>query len=303
MTQMSTSQTSTPRGDGAPLLIIGPGAVGTVIGARAAAAGWTPSFLGRDGPRAVAATIELPDGASLALHSPAAAASPPSLVLVPVKAFDLAAALAALPPLPPGTPVVPLANGAVEDVVRAAAARRPELAWRLGYCDFGVSVLAPGRLAVRSRKGAVHWGSLSMDGATDAERALVDGGGGFFVWHGDVLRLQRRKWLYNTVINSLAAERRLARNGDLLADLPMLAAVFDEALRLSEATWGDWAGVPRDALWKGLLELVEATSANENSMARDMREGRRTESGFLAGRACDARAYPLLTGLHRALEE
>jgi 2-dehydropantoate 2-reductase len=291
--------------------VVGAGAVGSVAGARAAAAGWQVAFAGRNGALAVDATIDLPDGGPLALQAPArseAELEGTALALVAVKAFDLEAALAALPKLAPGTPVVPLANGAVESVVRAAAVRRPELVWRLGFCDFGVTALGAGRLAVRSRKGGAHFGPLPGHGpaaASEVEERLVARSGGFFVWHGDILRAQRRKWLYNTVINSLAAARRLPANGGLLTDLPMLAAVFEEALRLSTELWGDWCGDARgarDALWTGLIELIEATSANENSMARDVREGRRTESAFLAGLAAQAGGYPLLSGLHRAIE-
>jgi ketopantoate reductase len=159
---------------------------------------------------------------------------------------------------------------------------------------------AKGRLyAVRSRGGEIGFGPLSDDdvGRTPAED-LVSGRGPF-KWHTQAAWATRRKWLYNTVINSLTAAKRMARNGDLLADLPTLAAVFDEAFKLGESRWQRWP-LPRAELYAGLVALIEATADNENSMARDVRLGRRTETEYLAGLA-PASGYPMLNSLHQTI--
>ena len=103
------------------------------------------------------------------------------------------------------------------------------------------------------------------------------------------------------MINTLAAARRLPCNGDILADLPMLTAVFTEAWELGKTLWGSWP-MKKDETYQALLRLIDATAKNENSMARDVRLGRRTESDYLAGLAKDTRCFPLLTSLHRQLK-
>ena len=65
---------------------------------------------------------------------------------------------------------------------------------------------------------------------------------------------------------------------------------------------GDWP-LAREDLYAAMLQLIEATASNENSMARDVRLGRPTESSFLAGLAQDQRAYPLLTSLHAEISQ
>ena len=278
-------------------LVIGAGAVGLAVAAALDRRGWGVGCIGRRGPRAVRTTFD--DGAPRPLDLPGA--EEPAryqVAFVAVKAFDLETALGWTRGLSPGTVVVPLSNGAVEDLVRQAAARAPQLVWRLGYCTFGVSEVSDGHFALRSKTGELAFGPLDdrHPEPTVAERELIDSGAPF-AWHANVLRLVRRKWLYNVTINTLAAARSLPANGALLADLPTLAAVFAEAHRLSEELWGPWT-VSRDELYKGLLQLVERTADNENSMARDRRLGRRTESAFLAGLARDPANYPLLTRLH-----
>ena len=134
------------------------------------------------------------------------------------------------------------------------------------------------------------------DEPTSAEQALL-AAPPFFVWHANIEKLARRKWIYNAVINTLTAARGLARNGDLMHDLPTLTSVFNEACDLATAMWGPLP-LDRREMFRGLEQLIERTADNENSMARDKRLGRKTESDFLAGLATDAKRYPLLVELH-----
>jgi len=285
------------------VLIIGNGAIGVALGAELMRLGFAPGYVGREGPLAIKALYEGPTCRRV-LEFPAPDAGflrEAAVVLVAVKAFDLTAALASLGNLTPGTPVVPFSNGAVEDVVRAAAARRPELVWRLGFCTFGVSAPEPGRFVMRSRFGEAGFGPWQPENEAPSpvERELTRADA-LYAWHPNIRVLHHRKWLYNTVINTLVAARRLPCNGDILGDLPMLTAVFNEAYALGGTLWGAWP-LAREELYKGLLELVQATMDNENSMARDRRLGRQTESAYLAGLAQDPRQYPLLVELHKAI--
>jgi 2-dehydropantoate 2-reductase len=276
-------------------LVIGPGAIGVAVADALARQGVAVGFLGRGGPEQVAARL---DGEALAF--PPANPARAELAFVAVKAFDLASALNWTAELPPGAAVVPLSNGAVAGLVQDAATRRRDLRWRLGFATIGITETAAGIFERRSRTGEVAFGPLpGAAGPTPLEERLAAAGTPF-KWHPGILWMHRRKWLYNTVINTLAAARRLPSNGALLALLPELLAVFDEAHRLGAALWGPWP-LPRADLYQGMIALIEATADNENSMARDRRLGRRTESAYLAGLAADQARYPQLAALHRAL--
>lgn len=280
-------------------LVIGTGAVAAFLGAALEERGFLPAFYGRKGPANFTARLTYPHGAErlLCCRTPSAGAERPAMAFVAVKAFDLEQALKWVSDLPAGTPIIPVANGDIEDIVRQAAAASPHLTWRLGYSTFGVSALnAPGHFAVRAKSGEVAMGALHGEGEpTAAEKMLLDKPG-VFVWHSDMMRAVHRKWLFNVVINTLCAARGLRRNGDLMADIPMLSAVFHEAWALGEERFGAW-GFAKAETFQALEALIAATADNENSMARDKRLGRKTETAFLAGLAQDRKAYPLLMEL------
>ena len=286
------------QGDQDQAVIIGNGAIGTALYHRLLGLGLTVGFVTRQGPVAWDAHF----AGTPAIAAPCIEPSSARVVLavVAVKAFDLESALAWTMQLPPGAVVWPLSNGAVTQIVLAAAGRRPDLQWRLGYCTFGVTALGASSYQAGSAGGELGIGPLhGADGPSPLEQGWI-AREPLFRWHPRVIWMHRRKWLFNTVINTLAAARRLPTNGLLLGDLPMLAAVFNEALALGQQLWGPWP-LPREELYAALLQLTSATAGNENSMARDVRLARRTESLFLAGLANDQRAYPLLTSLHQQI--
>ncbi len=280
--------------------IIGNGAIGTLLAAALEERGFQSSFVGRQGPMPWTARLILPSGEErlvCAKTADPAAFRDCELAFVAVKAFDLAAGLRRARELSPDAVLIPLANGFVEDEVRAAGGTR------LGFVTFGVSALEPGRYALRAKEGEIAFGPLDGGAKSAAEIALTAHHGAVarFCWHEKVVKLARRKWLFNVVINSLAATRRLPRNGELLADIPMLAAVFEEAWRLGAERFGTWT-FAKDAAFQALEALLVATADNENSMARDVRLGRLTESAYLAGLARDPARFPLLCGLHARLD-
>ncbi len=283
------------------VLVIGNGAIGACLAVELEQLGLTPRFIGRAGPVRFQATFDGPRAQRLDFPAPTAHdVETAALAMLAVRAFDLEAALAFTSRLGAGIPVVPLSNGATWDIVRRAAKVRPDLRWRLGFCTVGVSVVGETHYALRSRTGEVSFGPLDAgDQPLAIEHRLVESKG-LFRWHPGIAQLARRKWLYNTVINSLTAARRMPKNGELLGDLSTLSSVFAEAMRLAQDLWGP---LPqgRDELFRGLCDLIEKTAENENSMARDVRLRRRTESDFLAGLARDEKTFPLLAGLHRTI--
>jgi ketopantoate reductase len=287
-------------GDQDQAVIIGNGAIGTALYHRLERLGLTVGFVTRLGPVAWQAQF----AGTPPVAAPRIELSSARIVLavVAVKAFDLETALAWTMQLPPGAVVWPLSNGAVTEVVEVAAARRKDLEWRLGYCTFGVTALGPASYQAGSAGGELGVGPLhGSTGLSPLEQSWLTREP-LFKWHPRIIWMHHRKWLFNTAINTLAAARRLPTNGLLLGDLPMLAAVFSEALALGQQLWGPWPQ-PRDELYAALLQLIQATAGNENSMARDVRLARRTESLFLAGLAKDERIYPLLTSLHQRITQ
>ena len=262
------------------VLVIGDGAIGVAIAGLLAPLGLVAHFMGRHGPVAVTAQISGNGDSTSKLQSAPlgdghiqSAIAGVELVIVAVKAFDLASALARTRDLPKSIPVWSIGNGAIYAEIKEAAKVRPDLIWRLGYCTFGISVLADRSYAWRSQTGEFAVGAWSDAPNLAGEPLPIELGilrqlPKYFKWHQNIDWLHRRKWLLNTVINTLAAARHLPCNGDILADLPMLAAVFTEAWELGKTQWGDWP----------------------------------TESDYLAGLAKDARRFPLLTSLHRQLQ-
>jgi ketopantoate reductase len=106
------------------------------------------------------------------------------------------------------------------------------------------------------------------------------------------------------VLNTLSGANRLPSNGDaaklFAQDLERLA---QEVFALSRELWPDWQP-SWTVLWTKLEQLIRSTATNENSMARDVRLGRKTEAEVLSGLVLQAkqpRSYPLLLDLHQRL--
>jgi ketopantoate reductase len=300
------------------ILVIGPGGLGAALGAALVQRGHGVGFVGRSGPARYAFALDHGGQAGLVgtggpydFPAPDAAfRAEVALVFVAVKAYDLGQALEAAALAPVTAPVVAVGNGSVEHIVRAHAERQPQRDFRLGAATIGVSVLGQASplpsYGLRSTAGVVAFGPFlgPRPEATGCEAALTRGDP-IFHWERAALYAHRRKWLYNTVINSLCAAHQLPRNGELLGRRPELDEVFAEAYAFGRARWSEWAE-SREALYDGLLRLIGHTSQNENSMARDLRLGRPTESDYLAGLAAGDPAYPRLARLHeriKALQE
>lgn len=231
-------------------IIVGAGLLGRALASRLSAHGCIVRLQGRY------------DGAVLASRGGA-----PKIVWITTKAYDLWTAVEAwIPVLSGGSDVVTLCNGCVWPL---AASLQSECV-RKGV-DVGIF---PGMttMAVAEGNGGgyrlVHSGSVCM-GASDDE---------------DHLAVLKRKWIFNVVANSLCAVHCLARNGLLTTVSSQADQGLAEAYRLAGHLWGSvpWT-LPEvmSAFW----QLVRATQWNENSMARDVRLGRKTENEFLAGQS------------------
>lgn len=281
--------------------------VGT--GSLAAAAGWALNqigqpfyFINRLGPTAWNYSFD--DGSStrdIARKVPAVWSTNTGLMLVCVKAYDLPAAFSHAALFQQQLAVVPLANGAIGDLIMTNSKKFPAHLFRTGFATVGCTRSGLNEFSSRSTSGRFHFGPASAGSVKTSIEDRITRPGSMFVWSDAIVLYQRRKWLFNTVINSITAARRLASNGQVLEDLSYLSAVFAEAFSLSVELYGAWP-VTRQELYESMIKLIKDTEHNENSMAGDIRLGRKTESDYLAGLALKAPdKYPLLVSLHQSI--
>jgi ketopantoate reductase len=227
----------------------------------------------------------------------------PHLLFLCVKSYDLNAALEThLPVLPASCPIVCLGNGYLEPLLAPWRERFPGRIWRKGIVTRGVRWDDQQRLTV-SALGEVVWGADSSPTFLEqriTHHLAADG----LRWSAASCELRREKWFFNTVLNTIAGAYRLPSNGDAVRlfahDLERLA---QEVFALSREIWPDWRP-SWTVLWTKLEQLIKTTASNENSMARDVRIGRKTEADVLSGlvlRTKNPQAYPLLLELHRKL--
>ena len=279
--------------------VIGPGAIGSMIGFYGRQAGFEVSFVGRQGPVALRRHFQKASQSFTYEFSLADASQIPDLVFVCVKATQLDAALKAHSRHWPSTlPVVVLCNGVVDAVTAPYGEHLPNLA--LGFTTIGVRQLAD-TWVIQNEGGQAIWGADR--GKSEQERGFLDKLKPFgFQWDSRARSLRHRKWLFNVVINSLCGTRQIPHNGLLLTDHhAALRETFDEAYQLGLDLWQGWDWPPKQ-LFDEMCDLITATKDNENSMARDVRLGRPTETSFLAGLHRQGhRPYPLLEGLHQDL--
>ncbi len=275
----------------------------------ASAVGWTLTeldfefyFIGRNGPTEWSYTFNADGQATYIKSFVPKDLTKTSLVFFCVKSYDLASSFQQLKLFSQNVIAVSLANGEVSQLLASGQNTFKHHLFRAGFSTVAVNKQQQDEFTLRSSKGEIQFGPLkTSDQETELEQAITSAGTPF-VWNPRILLYQRRKWLFNTVINTLTAARKLPCNGDLLVDMPMLTAVFDEAYHLGKDLWGGW-GFARGDMFSTMIKLIEDTSANESSMAADVRFGRRTESQYLAGLAIDKEKskYPLLRSLHALL--
>jgi ketopantoate reductase len=201
--------------------------------------------------------------------------------------------------LSPYTTIISVCNGSMEGMLGRFAKSYEHFSWRLGFCTFGVT-LSEGSYSLCSQSGRMFWGPLNrgeLPSKTEVELSRL---GSLFEWKDDILPLVRKKWLFNTSLNTVSALRQLSCNGDILKHLELAKALFAEAYQLGGSLWGPW-NESQEESFHDFIKLIHDTKDNENSMARDVRLHRKTESGYLAGLAKEADKYPLLVQSHKKI--
>lgn len=291
--------------------ILGPGRVGQVIASSIALAGFPTRLTGIDAPWSGRVVTRWNDGPPRCVDFAARGSMSESLARAPVilvteRANDLAFALSrVVSHARRSSAVIICCNGDVDHEIADAERLRRDIHWRRGVVTFGVRRDDDGALRRAGHTGRLTFGPWRPPRPEDSiptslEKSLIDRLPVDTRWDADVYLLARHKWLLNTTLNTLCALKRLSRNADALGYPDELRRLFDEAFDLGVNRWGPWHPT-RESLWEELSNVIRDTAENENSMARDVREGRPTESPWLAGRATTPQQWPALVEAHRSL--
>jgi 2-dehydropantoate 2-reductase len=299
------------------IVILGPGALGGVLGAALDRAGHDVTFLGRpsahlDALRASGLRLELLDATEAVL--PIAATDDPSivagadLVIVLVKAHDTAVAARGIAPhVHPGQTILTLQNGLGNaERICAAVGRGPRVL--CGVTSQAATRLAPGTVR-HTGEGPTVIGYWSQDEAEAASGLAV-----MFTAAGlptaavsEIAPWIWRKLAVNAAINGLTALAGV-RNGMIAADPALLDAaeiVAEEVAAVARALGWELGG-----MGEAVKETVRTTAGNRSSMLQDLDAGRPTEVGAIheavltAGREVGiaAPATAVLAALIRARE-
>ena len=298
------------------IVVVGPGAIGSLFALRLARAGHTPVLLDHDRARAeslLRAGFRLEGDSTartvLPVTADPATLAPADLVFLCVKAFDTAAAIrAVLTAIAPGGTVVSLQNGAgnaesiasVVDPGHVVCATTTEGASLAGpgcvrHGGAGLTRLAPWRRTEIGRAAFVcdvlTPAGFRAETAPDADSLL---------WG---------KLIISSGINPLTAIHDV-RNGELLERTLLreaLRATARETDRIARACGVD-PGCDDPA--ECAETVCRNTASNVSSMLQDVRRGRRTEIDAVNGyviRCAEAHAIPAplnteLTARVRSLE-
>jgi 2-dehydropantoate 2-reductase len=290
------------------VVLVGAGAVGTLLGALLSGAGHSVTLVARGltataiaqhgvrvetlPPRSypVDATVELPPGGSA------------DLVIVAVKAFDVASAADLVGRALPPTPLVLLQNGLgieamATPALRRAGWREPERWIVRAVSAVPATWVAPGVV----RPGGVGEILLASSTTAGPARSAVDRAAEVFVSAGipvrrveDLPRETWRKAVLNAAINPVTALRDVP-NGALLEGPARAEALplLEEARRAARAAGFEFTEAETLATFDRLLH---GTAANRSSMLQDLDRGRPTEIDAISGevlRAAEAHGLDL----------
>lgn len=291
----------------APILVVGPGAVGLALAARWRLAGEEVAVLGRSpaSERRLARGIryETADGKvsrcgniipARRLRGPARA------VFLCVKSHNVAkAAVAAKPWTGPDTPVVALQNGVGQEarLRRAFGASR----YIRGTCYFAADRLAADSVRLNGG-GVVSIARTPENAATlQAAHVLLDRAGWEVHVKEDEDRMLWTKLAFNAATNLLGAA--CAAENARLAEDPALRELMLAALREAVAAGrAEGHAYDHEDMEELLLRNCRAAARQRNSMLQDLAAGRRTERAAIAGPVLAAARRrgvptPVLSGL------
>ena len=277
------------------IVVVGPGALGTVFAAALGRAGHDVTLLGRrsrwlHSVRADGLLLQARDGTIERL--PAELTDDPGIVstadvvIVLVKTPDTRAAVSAIKPhLAPDVPVLTLQNGLGNSrVIREGLGREDRV---LSGTTSQAGRRAGPNLVVHTGEGPTLIGyERPGDAATAAAltRVMTEAGLPTATVH-DIERWIWHKAAVNAAINGLTALGGFL-NGDIAANEELLGAaetVAEEAAAVARAL-----GIELGSMRGAVKETATATAANRSSMLQDLEAGRRTEVDAIHGAIIEA---------------
>jgi 2-dehydropantoate 2-reductase len=273
------------------IIILGAGAIGSLLGGRLQAAGHEVLFVAR-GPqlerlRSNGLTISGSFQAQFTVEAVdrIPPARSPDLVLVTVKTFDLGGAARELADRLAGpTSVLLLENGlAIEagviDVLRSAGwPDAADLVTR-GINSIPATLLSPGTVR-QAGEGEILLGEGPTERTGRIRDALTSGGIPVRIVP-DLATEIWRKALINAAINPVTADHRVA-NGQLAREpwRGQALALLHEARAVAEAEGHPFSAAQAEA---DLFRVVRSTAENRSSMLQDVERGHPTEIEAISG--------------------
>lgn len=267
------------------IVIVGPGAVGTALAAELfTATGCQSIWRDRNGFCEEARQVKFASGSTVTITAelPKNVPVQADVVFVTTRAFDVVQALRVIPTfVQPGAVVITLSNGYLVDAIANHCQHELDgFHLRIGMTSLAATYGA-GLWRLTNHAPEIVFGPLDLLPPTEKEIQLCSQfNRARFV--NDPVPYIRKKWLFNVVINGLCGLYRLPRNGELVQYRQDVDAVLGEAYRWGEEVWGEWLW-SEDDLRIECWDLIRSTSANRNSMVRDLESGRASEMPFLAG--------------------
>jgi 2-dehydropantoate 2-reductase len=276
-------------------VIVGPGALGSVIGAILARRGHYVTLLGRQSPnlqtlREHGLRLEAPDGSSdrvtiTATHDPAVVRHAETVIVL-VKAGDTVPAMVAIRPyVRADQTILTLQNGiGSAEKIRSALGTGPRVL--VGVTSQAATRLGPGSVR-HTGEGPTLIGVLDQrDSTAAAELAKVFAQAGVPAASvPDIEHWIWRKLAINAAINGLTALGGFD-NGTIAADASLLDAaevIAEEVARVARAR-----GIELGGMRRTIFETAVATANNRSSMLQDLDAQRPTEVDAIHGAVLDA---------------
>ncbi len=278
------------------ILVVGAGAVGSVLAARLSAAGFPVELVARrEHVAAIRARGLRIEGTSDGTFHPTALAdlaeaTSPEAILLTVKTFDLPTAVALLGRrFPRLVPTLLPQNGlnvepSVERDLRAASGADPLPALVRAVNSIPATLVGPGVVRQNGRgelvlRDPARGGPAAV--ATATFRDLIERAGVAVRLVADLERELWRKALVNAAINPVTAIHRV-RNGRLLESpyRELAQTLLREAERAAAAAGFEFTDEEAD---RELERVVRATAENRSSMLQDRDRGRPTEVDAISG--------------------
>ncbi len=291
------------------IAVLGPGALGCLLGSRLREAGEDVILLDRDAERATTIAregvrIESSQGirtVRVPVTSEPATVGKMDLLVVAVKAYDTRAAVEQWRGvLGEGTILLTLQNGLgnVEVLLETAPKECPVVGGSTGE---GATRIGPGHSLHAGSGETVLAAARGGAPAAEAAAAPLERAGLSVRLGDDVHAVIWSKFLTNVGVNALAGVLGLS-NGDLCDREEARAVIRDLIREASEVGRRKGVRLPSGDAARRAEEVLRLTADNTNSLLQDLRRGRRTEIDALNGMVVEeGKAQGLETPVNRAL--